>query len=204
MCLVPGPSARFSDDPIGGAVDPVVAVRGDEFPDDLVVGLVAGQRIFQVRIEGVAALKITNDIGRVGVVLVKIAEEHRPLIDVLDVADEGVDDHVALPGVRVIREGADLFHRGRPAGEVEEQTSQELLVVRDRGGLDSVSLHPAEDVFVDKILPGHRLAIGGSSVTRNVRLQCVRDVVGPQRDLSPILLLRVLKFRWIVQVGAVA
>ena len=70
-----------SNQPVRSAVFKIVAFAGDHFLNHLVERLVHTDGLPEIRVEGIPALAVADDICCGGVVLIEISEEQRPLVE---------------------------------------------------------------------------------------------------------------------------
>ena len=82
----------------------------------------------------------------------QLAEVIRPLICEFLAADQRIDQLVALVGIGVVQERANLIDCRQKTCRVEVRPSDELLIACQRRMWNLVALHPPKDVFVDEIL----------------------------------------------------
>ena len=149
----------------GGRVVLVRAAGGDHFVGELVVWRVAGDLVANP----FAELRRALGAEELAVHLQQVGPLVCPVVDVVFVADQFVDQLVALgPAVALVGgELADLLRAGRQAGQVEVYPAQELLVRGQAGRERLGALELGGDKFIGFVVGRNVLPLEAGAVAHH-------------------------------------
>ena len=116
VCVLCGPHRnRVSNRPIRFPVFKAVACGRNQLSRHLVVWLVVGDGIFQIKVKRVSTVKVAIDAAGLRVHSIQIAEKHRPFVDKLRRSNHRIDLGIPLRRIGVVYERNNLRSRRNAA-----------------------------------------------------------------------------------------
>jgi hypothetical protein len=149
------------DDEVRLAVYEAVAALADHLSGHDGIALVHRNRVFDVVVIGLTPAEKEVDVRGGLRVLEQVAEEHRPLVDVLGRIQQLVDERVAFVGCLIAEEFRDVLRRRDAARDVQVNAADEFLVGAKRRRRDVIPLHPVEQDLVNYIFPWDHRRVDG-------------------------------------------